>query len=85
MRHLRHVLWLIIMFEIGAVLLFLPWLELWESNYFLGHYPILRPFLLHPSLRGAVTGLGALDILLAVESLRMLTRMKPAPAEAHNV
>jgi hypothetical protein len=85
MRHLRHVLWLIIMFEIGAVLLFLPWLELWEANYFLGHYPILRPFLLHPSLRGAVTGLGALDILLAVESLRMLTRMKPAPAEAHNV
>jgi hypothetical protein len=67
------------------VLLFLPWLELWEANYFLGHYLILRPFLLHPSLRGAVTGLGALDILLAVESLRMLTRMKPAPAEAHNV
>ena len=84
MHRLRHVLWLIIVFEVGAVLLFLPWLDLWESNYFLGHYPVLRPFLLHPSLRGAITGLGALDIFLAVDSLRMSGRMKSAPTEAHN-
>jgi hypothetical protein len=84
MHRLRHVLWLIILFELGTVLLVLPWLDIWESNYFLGHYPALRPFLLHPSVRGAITGLGALDILLAVDSVRMLLRMKPAPTEAPN-
>jgi hypothetical protein len=70
MHRLRHVLWLIILFELGVVLVILPWLQLWESNYFLSQYPLLRPYLLHPSLRGAITGLGALDILLAVDSVR---------------
>jgi hypothetical protein len=76
MHRLRYVLWLIILFELGIVLLFLPWLQLWESNYFLSHYPVLRPYLLHPSLRGAITGLGALDILMAADSA--WRRMKTA-------
>jgi hypothetical protein len=76
MHRLRSVLWLMILFELGVVLLFLPWLQVWESNYFLGHYPVLRPYLLHPSLRGAITGLGALDILLAADSVRRIMRMK---------
>ena len=67
---------MLILFELGVVLLFLPWLQVWESNYFLGHYPVLRPYLLHPSVRGAVTGLGALDVLLAADSVRQHWRMK---------
>ena len=76
MHRLRNILWLLILFEFGIVLVFLPWLQLWESNYFLGQYPALRPYLLNGSLRGAITGLGALDILLAVDLARMLLRMK---------
>jgi len=82
MHRLRHVLWLMILFELGVVLLFLPWLQLWESNYFLGHYPLLRPYLLHPSLRGAITGLGALDILLAADLVRRIMRMKTTQARS---
>ena len=82
MHRLRHVLWLMILFELGVVLLFLPWLQVWESNYFLGHYPVLRPYLLHPSLRGAITGLGALDILLAADLVRRLMRMKTTQAHS---
>ena len=76
MHRLSHVLWLLILFELGVVLLFVPWLEVWESNYFLGQYPVLRLFLLQPSLRGAITGLGALDILLAADMVRQRMRMK---------
>jgi hypothetical protein len=75
MHRLMHVLWMLILFEMGVLLLFLPWLNLWETNYFLSHYPSLGPYLLHPSLRGAISGLGALDILLAA---RMLRRPPPA-------
>jgi len=82
MHRLRHVLWLVILFEVGVVLLFLPWLHVWDSNYFLSHYPPLRPYLLHPSLRGAITGLGALDILLAADLVRRLIRMKTAQAHS---
>jgi hypothetical protein len=67
---------MLLLFELGVILLFLPWLPVWESNYFPGHYPALRPYLLHPSLRGAITGLGALDIILAADLARRRMRMR---------
>ena len=80
MNRLRNVLWLLILFELGVVLLFLPWLQVWESNYFLGQYPALRPYALNPAVRGAVTGLGVLDILLAIDWARVLLRVKATPS-----
>ncbi len=50
----------------GALLLYLPWTGYWEQNYFLSHYPSLIRIVLHPSFRGAVSGVGVLDILLAI-------------------
>jgi hypothetical protein len=82
MHRLRNLLWLLILFELGVVLLFLPWLQVWESNYFLGQYPALRLYILHPSLRGAITGLGALDIVLAIDLGRILFRMKATQARS---
>jgi hypothetical protein len=49
----------------GALLLYLPWSSFWEQNYFFRHAPSLMPVLLHPSIRGVVSGIGVLDILLA--------------------
>lgn len=80
MLRLRKILWLLILFELGAILVFMPWLQVWESNYFVTQFPGLRPYLLHPSLRGAITGLGALDILLAIDLARVLLRIKATPA-----
>lgn len=70
MQRVLNVLWMLVLFEMGVFLLFLPWLHFWEVNYFLSRFPSLTPFLLHPSFRGAVSGLGALDILLAARMLR---------------
>jgi hypothetical protein len=53
----------------GAVLFYLPWTGIWEQNYFLAHFPSLMRVLLHPSFRGAVSGLGILDIFLAVRMI----------------
>ena len=77
MRRLLHVLWMLVLFELGVLLLFLPWFPFWDTNYFLSHYPVLRPYLLQPSLRGTVSGLGALDIFMAA---RMIRR-RPATGE----
>lgn len=57
-------------FLLGILLLVVPWLGYWDHNFFLDKYPGLIPFMLHPSIRGAVTGLGALDILLAGSMMR---------------
>ena len=50
----------------GAILFYLPWTGIWEQNYFLAHFPSLMHILLHPSVRGLVSGLGILDIFFAV-------------------
>jgi hypothetical protein len=66
---LRAVL-IVLCFELGALLLYLPWSNLWEQNYFLTHFPSLMLIALHPSVRGLVSGLGVLDIFVAVGLLQ---------------
>ena len=70
-RFLRVVLILLC----GVLLVYIPWSYTWERNYFLNRYPALIPYLLNPSVRGAITGLGVLDIVLAGGLLR---RRRPA-------
>ena len=70
MRSFLHVLLSLDIFLLGGMLILIPWLGYWDHNFFLDRYPVLIPILLHPSVRGAVTGLGALDVLLAGSMLR---------------
>jgi hypothetical protein len=66
MQRIFRALVVVLAFEMGALLLYLPWSGYWEQNYFLSHYPALMHIVLHPSFRGAVSGVGVLDILLAI-------------------
>lgn len=70
MNRVAHALWLVACFLMGALLLYLPWMQLWERNYFLSRFPRLLPVMLHPSVRGAVSGLGVLDMVLAMRMIR---------------
>jgi hypothetical protein len=70
MKSFLHVLLAADIFLLGVMLVMLPWLGYWDHNFFLDKFPGLIPILLHPSVRGAVTGLGALDIFLAAGMLR---------------
>jgi hypothetical protein len=51
---------------VGIILVVAPWTALWDSNYLLQPHPTLRALLLNPFLRGLVSGLGLLNIVLAV-------------------
>jgi hypothetical protein len=73
MKSFLHALLSLDVFLMGVLLVLIPWLGYWDHNYFLDNYPGLIPFLLHPSVRGAVTGLGALDVLVAGSMLRERT------------
>jgi len=66
MNRVYRALLVVLAFEMGAMLLYLPWSGYWEQNYFLSHYPSLMRVVLHPSFRGVVSGVGVLDILLAI-------------------
>ena len=65
MNRLLRALAVVLLFEMGALLLYLPWSAFWEQNYFFRPFPGLVPIVLHPSVRGMISGLGVLDILLA--------------------
>ncbi|HVB08580.1 MAG TPA: hypothetical protein VNF00_06490 [Candidatus Acidoferrales bacterium] len=67
---LLRVLLLLLWLEMGLLIILIPWSNFWEANYFLTHYPSLIPILLNPYVRGAISGLGVTDAVLAVESFR---------------
>lgn len=70
MKSFLHVLLALDVFLLGVLLILVPWLGYWDHNFFLDKYPGLIPVLLHPSVRGAVSGLGFLDLTLAAGMLR---------------
>jgi hypothetical protein len=70
MKSFLHALLTLDIFLLGVLLILVPWLGYWDHNFFLDKYPVLIPILLHPSMRGAVTGLGSLDVLLASSRVR---------------
>jgi hypothetical protein len=61
---------------VGVILSLVPWTGLWDANYLLQPYPALRLLLLSPFARGTVTGLGIVNILMAVHEayLHIATR-----------
>jgi hypothetical protein len=69
MKRMFSALLVVILCIMGAILFYLPWTSVWEKNYFLSHFPSLMRVLLHPSFRGAVSGLGVLDIFLAINMI----------------
>jgi hypothetical protein len=81
MNRIISALFVVALCITGAILFYLPWTSIWEKNYFLSHFPSLMRILLHPAFRGAVSGVGVLDIFLAVTMIGS----DPAPSAAPRV
>lgn len=76
-RFLRVVI-LMIWLELGMVLILVPWLEIWEANYFLYQYPLLGVFVKNPFVRGAISGLGFMNVLLSIGAFRRGSSVVPS-------
>jgi hypothetical protein len=50
-------------FEAGLVLVILPWTVYWERNYFVQSLPLIEGFLTNDFVRGAVSGLGLVNLV----------------------
>ena len=81
MNRLLRALTVVLLFEMGALLLYLPWSALWDKNYLLHQVEWLKPFILHPSVRGMVSGLGVLDIFAAFGMFSTRPAVADAPPE----
>lgn len=64
-----QVLYILYCLEVGIFLLFLPWMSLWDTNYLTYLYPDLRPIVANPYLKGAVLGLGIVNVLIGIQEI----------------
>jgi hypothetical protein len=69
MNRLLAFAFILFCFEIGLFLVFVPWSNLWEHNVLLLYLP-LRGLLLNNFVRGAVSGLGVIDLFLGLGELK---------------
>ncbi len=77
MKRLLSVLFFLLYFEIGVLLLLIPWTGFWTKNYFVNHSPWMATMAKNYFFRGAVSGIGLADMWLAAYELWHLWRRAP--------
>ena len=71
-------------FEFGIALLVVPWSSFWDRNYFAQAVPVLHTIIKNNFVRGAVSGLGVINLASGLAELISLllarnTDTDPAP------
>jgi hypothetical protein len=66
LRRLELLLRVVVRLYLGMLVLILPWLHQWVDNRFFNLVPQLASFVAHGAVRGVVSGLGLLNIYIAI-------------------
>ena len=66
---IRRLVYVAFFLEVGLLLIVLPWSAFWEQNYFAGAWPALGDVLRDDYLRGAVSGLGVVNVIAGLIDL----------------
>ena len=74
MRRLFHVAYFL---QAGLFLIVVPWLAFWDQNYLAGWIPMLREVLTNNFVRGAVSGLGFVNLGAGLADLAKLLSAGP--------
>ena len=76
--HWYHKMWAVLLvtfcLEIGFFLVIFPWTSYWETNYFSQLVPGWHVYWYNNYFRGAVSGLGALNLYVAFTEIFRLRR-----------
>ncbi|MBK9168071.1 MAG: hypothetical protein IPM24_11480 [Bryobacterales bacterium] len=67
--------------ELGVILLVLPWSEYWDNNFFSNWAPGWHDLWKNEYLRGAISGLGIVNIYISFSELFRMRRFHPAGAD----
>jgi hypothetical protein len=65
-QRLFLLIFVVFCIELGMLLVVLPWTKVWTENNFLLDHPALRHFVGQQFVRGAVSGLGLVDIWIGL-------------------
>ncbi|HEX5230545.1 MAG TPA: hypothetical protein VFW44_22695 [Bryobacteraceae bacterium] len=76
------LLFIIVCFEVGAFLTIFPWTPQWDNNSFASFLPWLRDLWSNSYFRGALSGLGLLNIYI---SLGEVSRLRRSASKLHPI
>ena len=81
-RRVLELCLIVFTFELGLFLLVFPWLRSWDLSWVPAHSPRFVVMWLSPYFRGALSGLGLLNMYIAVaeavRQLKSLFRQEPS-------
>lgn len=73
---MRRLLVVALLIELGLLLMVIPWSAYWERNYFAQLSPMVNAVITNNYMRGAITGLGAVNLFAALADLAVLVRRR---------
>jgi len=73
---LSRLVFLAYFVEVGLVLLVVPWSPFWDRNFFVDLWPALSAVTRSNIVRGAVSGLGVINLWAATSELAALFRLR---------
>jgi hypothetical protein len=65
----RRLLFVAYFLEVGLLLVLVPWSAFWERNYFVQMFPPILTLLRNNYVRGGVSGLGVVNLLVGFHDL----------------
>jgi hypothetical protein len=74
---LSRLVFLAYFIEVGLVLVVVPWSPFWDRNYFVQIWPALEPLARSNLVRGAVSGLGIVNLWAAMAEVSGLFGLRP--------
>jgi hypothetical protein len=74
----RRLLLIALFIEVGLILIAVPWSPYWDRNYFAEGVPAVRAVITNNFIRGAVSGLGLLNLCMAVSEIASIFVARPA-------
>lgn len=74
---MSRLLFVALFLEVGFVLVVVPWSAFWDRNYFADSIPVIAAVISNNYVRGAVTGIGLVNIAVGVAELFTMFLRRP--------
>jgi hypothetical protein len=69
LRRIELLFYVILRIYVGVIVIVLPWTPLWSGNNWIDYFPRVYAFLMHDAVRGVISGLGVLNIYIAIDEV----------------